>query len=102
MLHLVSPQDQPLPEYERPPVVEVALAIQLEGSIGFRSLDLAVLANRWVDDFPSAEERAPLPMMGPDPDDPEVSLEVSDEAQTPRLWLQNEAGIVCCNSNRIA
>ena len=73
-------------------MVEVALAIQLEGSIGFRSLDLAVLADRWVDDFPSAEERAPLPMMGPDPDDPEVSLEVSDEAQTPRLWLQNEAG----------
>ena len=92
MLHLVSPQGQPLPEYERPPVVEVALAIQLEGSIGFRSLDLAVLADRWSDDHPVRQERAPLPMMSPDPDEPGVSLEVSDEAPTPRLWLQNDAG----------
>ena len=60
--------------------------------MGFKSLDLAAIAASWVDDFPSVQERAPLPMMGPDPDDPEVSLEVSDEAQTPRLWLQNEAG----------
>ena len=60
--------------------------------MGFKSLDLAAIAASWADDFPSVEERAPLPMMGPDPDDPEVSLEVSDEAQAPRLWLQNEAG----------
>ena len=60
--------------------------------MGFKSLDLAAIAASWVDDFPIVQERASLPMMGPDPDDPEVSLEVSDEAQTPRLWLQNEAG----------
>ena len=60
--------------------------------MGFKSLDLAAIAAVWADDFPNVQERAPLPMMGPDPDDPEVSLEVSDEAQTPRLWLQNEAG----------
>lgn len=60
--------------------------------MGFKSLDLAAIAASWVDDFPIVQERAPLPMMGPDPDDLEVSVEVSDEAQTPRLWLQNEAG----------
>ena len=92
MLHLVSPHNQPLPEYERPPVVEVALAIQLERAIGFKSLHLANVAASWADEFPSVEERAPLPLMGPDPDDPDVSLELSDEPQTPRLWLQNEAG----------
>lgn len=92
MLHPVPPQDQPLPEYERPPVVEVALAIQLEGSIGFRSLDLAAIAGGWADALPHVEERAPLPMMGPEPQDPDVTLEVSDEANTPRLWLQDAVG----------
>ena len=92
MLHLVSPQGQPLPEYARPPVVEVALAIQLDRAIGFRSLDAAAIAAAWADDLPVVEERAQLPMMGPDPDDPEVTLDVSDQPETPRLWLQNEAG----------
>ena len=92
MLHIVSAQGQLLPEYGLPPVVEVALAIQLEGSIGFRSLDLATIVARWADQLPDVQERAPLPMMGPGPEDAEVTLEVIDETQTPRLWLQNEAG----------
>ena len=92
MLHIVSAQGQLRPEYGLPPVVEVALAIQLEGSIGFRSLDLATIVARWADQLPDVQERAPLPMMGHGPEDAEVTLEVSDETQTPRLWLQNEAG----------
>jgi len=88
----VSSGQQPLPEYGRPPVVEVALAIQLDDAIGFRSVDMGTLAAAWADSCPVVEERVPLSMMTPGWDDPEVLLEVGDEAQTPRLWLQDEAG----------
>ena len=73
-------------------MVEVALAIQLEGAINFKSLHLAAIAAKWADELPNADERAPLPMMGPEPEDPDVTLEVSDAAETPRLWLQDAVG----------
>ena len=60
--------------------------------MGFKSLDLAAIAAVWADVLPTVEERATLPMMGPEPQDPDVTLEVSDEAKTPRLWLQDAAG----------
>ena len=104
MLSLVPSPDQPLPEYGRPPVVEVALAVQMDDVIGFRSLDMGALAAAWADDFPVVEERVPLPMMTPGWDDPEMSLEVGGEAQTPRLWLQNEVGnrVVQLQQDRLA
>ena len=92
MMQTVSTHDRGLPEYARPPVVEVALAIQLDAAIGYRSLDLAGIASHWAKEYPNVEERTPLPMMGFDSDTPDVTLDVSDETETPRLWLQNNAG----------
>ena len=86
-----------LPEYERPPVVEVALAIEFEQAVGFRSLDLGRLAAAWADSLPQADERPLLPRME-SPDDDLVDdlldalFEVEEPVVPPRLWLQNEVG----------
>lgn len=81
-----------LPAYDQPPVVEVALAIQLESAIGYRPLDLALISNEWSDDLPVVQERQPIPPMMVEPESPSLALRVSGETETPRLWLMNEEG----------
>lgn len=86
-----SPEGE-LPAYERPPVVEVALAVQLASEIGYRSLDLAGIAERWADTLPNVSERSPLGPMAVELESPPVAFEMTDETVTPRLWLQSEEG----------
>ena len=86
-----------LPEYERPPVVEVALAIEFEQAVNFRTLDFGRLAAAWEDALPAADERPPLPRMDwPDEDlvDDLLDALFDDEERVvpPRLWLQNDMG----------
>ncbi|MCY4294356.1 MAG: TIGR04255 family protein [Acidimicrobiaceae bacterium] len=86
-----------LPEYERPPVVEVALAVEFEQAVRFRTLDLGRLAAEWAGSLPKADERPPLPRMDWPGDDLVESLldDLFDNAERvvpPRLWLQNDAG----------
>lgn len=88
----VTTHDQGLPEYTRPPVVEVALAIQFDSAIGYKARHLAEIARHWENDYPNVEERTPLPMMGLGSESPTVTLDVGDETAVPRLWLQNNAG----------
>ena len=79
-----------LPDYHEPPVVEVALAIQFQSAIGYRSHDLAKFVERWSDELPKVLEKPPLAPMAVDFYGPAVELRVSDETETPRLWLMNE------------
>lgn len=81
-----------LPAYDRPPVVEVALAIQLESAIGYRSFQLGQIAETWSSELPIVEERPALPPMVVQPEAPSLALQVSGEAETPRLWLMSDAG----------
>ena len=92
MMRSVTTHDQGLPEYESPPVVEVALAVQLDRAVGCKAHHLAEIARRWEDDHPNVEERTPLPTMGFGSDGPDLTLDVSDKIETPRLWLQSAAG----------
>jgi len=92
MIRSVSGHDQGLPEYTRPPVVEVALAIQFGAAIGYKARDLAEIADHWKDECPEVEERTPLPMMGFGSESPDVMLDVDDGTDVPRLWLQNGSG----------
>ena len=86
-------EDDPvLPAYDRPPVVEVALAVQFEEDIGYRLVDLAEIARVWSDELPQVEERHPLPPMTIRPEGPNVALKVSEEIGTPLMWLQSEQG----------
>ena len=86
-----------LPEYDRPPVVEVALAVEFEQAIAFRSLDLGRIADAWADSLPRAEERPMLPRME-SPDDELVDdlldtlFDIEEPVRPPRLWLQNDEG----------
>ena len=88
--------DELLPEYAQPPVVEVALAVEFEQPVKFRSLNLGRLADAWSDGWPLVEERPTLPSMKSDDDD-----DVLDNLQNalfglaeppPRLWMQNHDG----------
>lgn len=88
----MRPPDIQLPAYDRPPVVEVALAIQFESPIGYRSVDLARIAECWQDTLPDVSERPPLGPMAVELESPSVAFKVSDESVTPRLWLQNAEG----------
>ncbi|MDE0118156.1 MAG: TIGR04255 family protein [bacterium] len=80
------------PAYDQPPVAEVALAIQLESAIGFRSFQLGQIAENWTSELPIVQERPALPPMVIQPEAPSLALHVSGEAETPRLWLMSEAG----------
>ena len=81
-----------LPGYGQPPVVEVALAIQFKSAIGFRSFDLGKVAACWSDTLPEVSERPPLGPMAVEFAGPAVAFKVSEETETPRLWLMNEPG----------
>ncbi|MXW94837.1 MAG: TIGR04255 family protein [Acidimicrobiaceae bacterium] len=86
-----------LPAYERPPVVEVALAIEFDQAIGFRALDLGNLAAAWADSLPVADERPPLPRMEWLDDDLvddllDALFDDEERVAPPRLWLQSSAG----------
>ena len=98
-----SPIDA-LPEYGRPPVTEVVLTVQLDDAIGFRSLDLAAVAACWAEDLPDVQERDRLPRLGTNPDDLEMTLDLAEMHETPRLWLQNESGdhVLQLQQDRIA
>ena len=93
-----------LPEYERPPVTEVALTVQLDDDIGFRFLDLAGVAACWAEELPDVQERDRLPRLGADPDELDMTLDLAETRYTPRLWLQNEPGdhVLQLQQDRIA
>lgn len=84
-----------LPEYDRPPVVEVALAVEFKHSIDIRSLDLGLLASAWSDLLPRAEERPLQSQTGYTHDDEllDTLFGIEETASyPPRLWMQNGAG----------
>lgn len=83
-----------LPEYDQPPVVEVALAVEFKQSVNFSALALGRLADAWEDILPRAEERPLLPKMGlPAEDLLDTLFEIEETASNPpRLWLQNDTG----------
>lgn len=85
-----------LPDFDDPPVVEVALAVQFEPLTALRTPHLGLLWGKFRDKFPRIEEHAPLdPMMerfgvmGP----PRVGvrLEMMQNPPVPRCWFLNEA-----------
>ncbi|MCY3862490.1 MAG: TIGR04255 family protein [bacterium] len=76
-----------LPDFERPPVIEVALSVQFEESLDIQASGEDVLAAAWPDY--DLEMRPVLTTMGLEPgayDRPD------DEAGDRRLWLSNPGG----------
>jgi len=83
--------DRDLPEFSRPPVIEVASSIQF-APIG--ALDAARLGLLWAEfrgDYPRTEYHAPLARFGgPEPSDPftlNVNFSMGHEFPRPRAWF---------------
>jgi uncharacterized protein (TIGR04255 family) len=81
-----------LPEFEDPPVVEVALSAQFRIIPNLRGLALAPLYERWRDQYPRVEEQPPLPSIveGNVPGGPVFQLKVG--APPVRYWFLSDDG----------
>lgn len=85
----------PYPDFENPPVVEVALAVQFERMAGFRYVHQGLLWQRFADTFPHVEDHAALEQLVETFGVPEgrrlaVQLISGNVAPAVRSWLLNE------------
>ena len=101
--------DADLPDFEDPPVTEVALAVQFESLTALRTPQVGLLWNDFRVRFPQIEEHAPLdpiverfgevkpPKVG-------VRLEMMQKPPVPRCWFLNENGteLIQIQQNRFA
>ncbi len=88
---------KPLPEFETPPLVEVALAVEFEKLPDFRTPHVGLLWNEFKAQYPQIEEHAPiesqLERFGiPAGGRPQVQIEMIDKPPIPRCWFLNESG----------
>ncbi len=93
-----------LPEFEKPPVVEVAVSVQFDAP----ALDGPLLMFRWTqvrDRFPRYEQAPPLPALVETfggPQGPRFEFQISDVPPTPRLLLisKSEAKVLQIQEDR--
>jgi uncharacterized protein (TIGR04255 family) len=80
-----------LPRFARPPVIEVALSLQLEPLRGFRSVHYGLLADQWRERYPSTEDQPPLAPLVPEAEAElsaaRVQVQLSTGAPLPRCWF---------------
>ncbi len=88
---------KPLPEFERPPVIEVVLSVQFERLEALRSPQLGYVWQAFRDRFPNTEEHPPIepafeqfgPKVGVGAG---VHFELLSSLPAPRVWFVNAAG----------
>ncbi len=82
-----------LPEFERPPVVEVAVSVQFDEP----AISGPLIMLRWSqirNSFPKYEEVPPIPFnieMFDGPREPRFEFEISDAPPTPRFFMKSES-----------
>ena len=87
----------PLPEFDSPPVTEVALSVQFEKLDSLGVPQLGYVWQMFRDRFPQTEGKPPLEptfeQFGPHPGrPPSVRLQLMETLPQPRLWFLNESG----------
>lgn len=82
-----------LPEFDSPPVVEVAIGVQFRPITGLRGLKLGPLQDLWRSEYPQTEEQPPLaPVVEGDPQGVR-QLELSlIPLPITRQWFLNDSG----------
>jgi uncharacterized protein (TIGR04255 family) len=84
----------PLPDYEKPPVIEVVAGVGFAPISGFKAVHLGLLWDRFREQFPKVEEHAPIVMplevLAPGPKVHEV--EFVDVPPLPRVWFLDASG----------
>lgn len=88
---------EPLPVFEKPPLVEAALAVQFERLPTLRAPQLGYVWQAFRDRFPKTEEQPLLePVFEqfglPPGSRPGIRFEFSVLPSTPRLWFLNDSG----------
>ncbi|MGH8902786.1 MAG: TIGR04255 family protein [Egibacteraceae bacterium] len=85
-----------LPNFRRPPVSEVALAVHFEPLTSLQSVHLGLLWSRWRDRFPRVQElanRPPIPdELVPPPVARDLHIELVDEQPVPLVWFVSDDG----------
>jgi uncharacterized protein (TIGR04255 family) len=79
----------PIPEFDSPPVVEVALGVQFRPLFGLRPIELAPLRQRWRSRYPLVQELPPLPPAIETSGLAAVQFSFGPAFQS-RLWFLNE------------
>ena len=86
---------QGLPDYENPPVVEVAIGAQYRPLDGFRAAHVGLYWGTIKDEFPNLDERPPLPHNTQDIENPispkRVRFEFSSLPDLPRSWFTSKS-----------
>lgn len=87
---------KPLPEFENPPVVEVALSVQFEALAGLRTPQLGLLWQEFRNRFPITEEHPPLDAVlerfGIPPTPNIARFQMLTSPPVPRCWFLNREG----------
>jgi uncharacterized protein (TIGR04255 family) len=86
-----------LPDFENPPLAEVALSVQFESIAELRTPQIGLLWTEFRSRFPSTEEYPPLNAVierfgVPRTDAPEVRFQMLETPPVPRVWFVNEGG----------
>ena len=83
-----------LPDFDRPPLVEVALSLQFEPLSGLTTAHIGLLWQKYRHHFPRIEEHPPLEPIqetfGP-PQPPQVEIAFGNKPPMPRVWFLSEA-----------
>ena len=81
----------PLPDFDDPPVVEVALGVQFRPIPGLRPVEMAGLRERWRSDYPVVLDQPPLaPAIEQPTSGPRTTQLVFGPALQSRLWFLSE------------
>ena len=87
----------PLPEFDNPPVVEVALSVQFDPIANLRTPQIGMLWQEFRDRFPKTEEHPPLETVierfgvSPSPKG-NARFQVLSALPAPRCWFLNDQG----------
>lgn len=84
-----------LPDFDNPPVIEVAISVQFETLHSLRTKQLGLLAKEFEKEFPIVEEHPPrnpsfeeFGLRKP----PKLEVKIEKGIMVPRLWFLNDAG----------
>jgi uncharacterized protein (TIGR04255 family) len=94
---MTAPTPAPLPDFERPPIQEVALSVQFGPLFSLRTPQLGQVWEVFRDRFPVTQEHAPLPAVIEEfgrrqPFRVGIEVIALDAPPLPRLWLLNASG----------
>ena len=90
----MSNSERTLPDFESPPVIEVALGVQFDPPLALTSAHLGRIWEIYQRRFPKTQDQPPLPSVIETPDakvSPGPSVQFVGVPPLPRCWFLNEA-----------